>query len=66
VSGHLRTALTKTNNAGRSAHWLWSRTSLTELRSFGSADQTTAAAVEVQVGRIRQALGLLPASAGGF
>ncbi|HSS88029.1 MAG TPA: hypothetical protein VLL69_01825 [Streptosporangiaceae bacterium] len=41
-------------------------TSLRELRSFGSADQTTAAAVEVQVGRIRQALGLPPSSGGGF
>ena len=40
--------------------------SLRQLRSFGSADQTTAAAVEVQVGRIRQALGLPPVSAGGF
>ena len=40
--------------------------SLRQLRSFGSADQTTAAAVEVQVGRIRQALGLPPASGGDF
>jgi hypothetical protein len=40
--------------------------SLRELRSFGSADQTTTAAVEVQVGRIRQALGLPPSSGGGF
>jgi hypothetical protein len=29
-------------------------TSLRELQSFGSADQTTTAALEVQVGRIRQ------------
>jgi len=41
-------------------------TSLRQLRSFGSADQTTAAAVEVQVGRIHQALGLPSASAGGY
>ena len=41
-------------------------TSLRQLRSFGGADQTTTAAVEVQVGRIRQALGLPPASAGGY
>jgi hypothetical protein len=41
-------------------------TSLRQLRSFGSADQTTTAAVEVQVGRIRQALGLPPAGAEGF
>ena len=41
-------------------------TSLRELRSFGSADQTTTAAVEVQVGRIRQALGLSPSGGGGF
>jgi hypothetical protein len=41
-------------------------TSLRELRSFGSADQTTTAAVEAQVGRLRQALGLPPASTGGY
>ena len=41
-------------------------TSLRQLRSFGSADQTTTAAVEAQVGRLRQALGLPPASAGGY
>lgn len=41
-------------------------TSLRQLRSFGSADQTTTTAVEVQVGRIRQALGLPPASTGGY
>jgi hypothetical protein len=41
-------------------------TSLRQLRSLGSADQATTAAVEVQVGRIRQALGLPPASAGQF
>jgi hypothetical protein len=41
-------------------------TSLRELRSFGSADQTTTAAVEVQVGHIRQALGLPPAGGDGF
>jgi hypothetical protein len=40
-------------------------TSLRQLRSFGSADQTTTTAVEVQVGRILQALGL-PPSSGGF
>jgi hypothetical protein len=40
--------------------------SLRQLRSFASADQTATAAVEVQVGRIRQDLGLPPASAGGF
>jgi hypothetical protein len=51
--------------------WMWSRasrrsTSLRELRSFGSADQTTTttAAAGVQVGRIRQAPGLAPASGG--
>ena len=48
---------------------MWSRasrrlTSLSELRSFGSADQTTTAAVDFQVGRIRQALGLPPPAAG--
>ena len=41
-------------------------TSLRQLRSFGSAGQATTAAVEVQVGRLRQALGLPPASAGGY
>ena len=41
-------------------------TSLRQLRSFGSADQTTTTAVEVQVGRIRQVLGLPPASTGGY
>jgi hypothetical protein len=41
-------------------------TSLRQLRSFGSADQATTAAVETQVGRIRQDLGLAPASAGQF
>jgi hypothetical protein len=41
-------------------------TSFRELRSFGSADQTTTAAVEVQVGRIRQALGVSPSGGGGF
>jgi len=41
-------------------------TSLGELRSFDSGDQADTAAVEVQVGRIRQALGLPPSSAGGF
>jgi hypothetical protein len=41
-------------------------TSLRQLRSFGSADQTTTTAVEVQVGRIRLALGLPPASGEGF
>ncbi|HUL27567.1 MAG TPA: hypothetical protein VLW44_17555 [Streptosporangiaceae bacterium] len=41
-------------------------TSLRQLRSFASADQTTTAAVEVQVGLIRQALGLPPSSGGGF
>jgi hypothetical protein len=40
--------------------------SLRQLRSFGSADQTTTTAVQVQVGRIRQALGLPPASTGGY
>jgi len=40
--------------------------SLRQLRSFGGADQTTTAAVEVQVGRLRQALGLPPSSAGGY
>jgi hypothetical protein len=40
--------------------------SLRQLRSFGSADQTATAAVEVQAGRIRQDLGLPPASAGSF
>jgi len=39
---------------------------LRQLRSFASADQTTTAAVEVQAGRIRQALSLPPASAGDF
>ena len=38
--------------------------SLRQLRSFGSADQTTTASVEAQVGRLRQALGLPPSSAG--
>jgi hypothetical protein len=41
-------------------------TSLRQLRSFGSADRTTTAAVEVQAGRIRQALGLPPVSGGGY
>ena len=41
-------------------------TSLRQLRSFGGADQAATAAVEVQVGRIRQALGLPPSSGGGF
>jgi hypothetical protein len=41
-------------------------TSLRQLRSFGSADQSTTAAVEVQVGRIHQALGLPSASAGDY
>jgi len=41
-------------------------TSLGELRSFDSGDQTDAAAVQLQVGRIRQALGLAPASQGLF
>jgi hypothetical protein len=41
-------------------------TSLRQLRSFNSADQATTAAVEVQVGRIRQALGLPPASGGSY
>jgi len=41
-------------------------TSLRQLRSFGGADRTTTAAVEVQVGRIRQTLGLPPASGGGY
>jgi 1-aminocyclopropane-1-carboxylate deaminase/D-cysteine desulfhydrase-like pyridoxal-dependent ACC family enzyme len=41
-------------------------TSLRQLRSFGSADQATTAAAEIQVGRIRQALGLPPSSGGGF
>jgi hypothetical protein len=41
-------------------------TSLRQLRSFGSADQTTTAAVEVEVGRLRRALGLPPSSAGGY
>jgi hypothetical protein len=41
-------------------------TSLRQLRSFGSADQAATAAVEAQVRRIRQALGLPPASGGGF
>jgi hypothetical protein len=40
--------------------------SLRQLRSFGSTDQATTAAVEVQVGRIRQVLGLPPASGGGY
>jgi hypothetical protein len=40
--------------------------SLRQLRSFGSADRTATAAVEVQAGRIRQDLGLPPASAGSF
>ena len=40
--------------------------SLRQLRSLGSADQATTAAVETQVGRIRQDLGLPPASAGQF
>ena len=40
--------------------------SLKQFRSFGSADQATTAAVEAQVGRLRQALGLPPASAGGY
>jgi hypothetical protein len=39
-------------------------TSLRQLRSFGSADQTTTTAVEAQVGRIRQALGLPPPAQG--
>jgi hypothetical protein len=38
--------------------------SLRQLRSFGSADQATTAAVEAQVGRIRQALGLPPPAEG--
>jgi hypothetical protein len=43
------------------------RVQLQQLRSFGSADQTTTtAAVEAQVGRIRQALGSPPASTGGY
>jgi hypothetical protein len=41
-------------------------TSLRQLRSFGSADQTTTAAVQAQVGRIRLALGLPPTSAGQY
>ena len=41
-------------------------TSLRQLRSFSSADQTTTAAVEAQVGRLRQALGMPPSSAGGY
>jgi hypothetical protein len=40
--------------------------SLRQLRSFNSADQATAAAVEVQVGRIRQALGLPPVSKASY
>jgi hypothetical protein len=40
--------------------------SLRQLRSFGSADQTTTAAVGVQVGHVRQALGLPSASAGDY
>jgi hypothetical protein len=40
--------------------------SLRQLRSFGSADQATTAAVEVQVGRIRQALGLPSAGGGAY
>ena len=47
---------------GLQAQW----TSLRQLRAFGSADQTTTAAVEAQVGRIHQALGLPSASAGGY
>lgn len=47
---------------GLQAQWA----SLRQLRAFGSADQTTTAAVEVQVGRIHQALGLPSASAGGY
>ena len=41
-------------------------TSLRELRSFNGADQSATAAVEVQVGRIRQALGLPPVSTGSY
>jgi hypothetical protein len=41
-------------------------TSLRQLRSFNGADQATTAAVEVQVGRIRQALGLPLASKGSY
>lgn len=40
--------------------------SLRQLRSFASAEQATTAAVETQVGRIRLALGLPPASAGQY